>query len=48
MNISKFHDCYGCGVCAKVCSKQIIDIVLNKNGFYEPLITDNEKCTDCA
>lgn len=48
MNISKFHDCYGCGVCAKVCSKQIIDIVLNKNGFYEPLITDNEKCTDCG
>ena len=35
-NISNIHDCYGCGVCATVCAKQIISIELNGDGFYEP------------
>lgn len=48
MNISNIKDCYGCGVCAMVCSKQIIKIVLNDEGFYEPRITDVAKCTDCG
>lgn len=48
MNISNIKNCYGCGVCAKVCSKQIIKIVLNDEGFYEPRITDVAKCTDCG
>lgn len=48
MNISKIHDCYGCGVCATVCSHHIIEIKLNCNGFYEPHITTREKCTDCG
>lgn len=48
MNISNIKDCYGCGVCAKVCSKQIIKIVLNDEGFYVPRITDIVKCTDCG
>ena len=40
MNISKIHNCYGCGVCAISCTKNIISIELNDNGFYEPRISD--------
>ena len=48
MNISNIHNCYGCGVCAMTCAKKIIDIRLNNEGFYEPIITDISKCTDCG
>lgn len=47
-NISQVHDCYGCGLCATVCGKKIIEIALNKDGFYEPRITDIDKCTNCG
>ena len=47
-NISHISNCYGCGVCATVCAKGIIEIKLNKNGFYEPRITDIDKCTNCG
>lgn len=46
-NISEMNSCYGCGVCSKVCPQQIIDIRLNKNGFYSPYITNMDKCTSC-
>lgn len=48
MNISGIHNCYGCGVCAIACTKNIIDIVLNEDGFYEPHITDASQCTNCS
>ena len=48
MNIANIQDCYGCGVCATVCSRNIIEIALNADGFYEPRITDEGKCTDCG
>lgn len=48
MNISNIKDCFGCGVCATVCARHIIDIRLNADGFYEPQITDTAKCTDCG
>lgn len=47
-NISHIRNCYGCGVCATVCAKKIIEITLNKDGFYEPKITDKDKCTNCG
>lgn len=47
-NISHVHNCYGCGLCATMCAKRIIEIKLNKDGFYEPLIIDSAKCTDCG
>lgn len=47
-NISEIHDCYGCGVCATICAKNVISIELNKNGFYEPRITDADLCTQCG
>ena len=47
-NISKIHDCYGCGVCATACGRKIIEIGLNAEGFYEPHVTDPNKCTNCG
>lgn len=48
MNIANIKNCYGCGVCSIVCHKQIINIALNAEGFYEPKIIDPTKCTDCS
>ena len=48
LNISDIRNCYGCGVCAKACPVNIIDLHLNREGFYEPFITDNDKCIHCG
>lgn len=48
MNIKNIHDCFGCGVCAIACGRRIIDIRINASGFYEPRITEPEKCTNCG
>lgn len=48
VNVSLVTNCYGCGVCSIVCSKKIIIIKLNVDGFYEPQIEDEAKCTDCG
>ena len=47
-NIGLVHDCYGCGVCATACGRKIIEINLNDDGFYEPHITDESRCTNCG
>lgn len=47
-NISDIHNCYGCGVCTKVCPVHIIDLHLNKEGFYEPFIAEEDKCIHCG
>ena len=47
-NVSYIKNCYGCGVCSKSCTKKIIDIRLNSDGFYEPYITDESKCNECG
>lgn len=47
-NIGEVHNCYGCGVCATACGRKIIEIVQNADGFYEPRITDESKCTHCG
>lgn len=47
-SISRIHDCYGCGVCAASCAKKIISIELNRDGFYEPRISDETQCTHCG
>lgn len=47
-NISHIHDCFGCGVCAASCAKKIISIELNRDGFYEPRITDESQCSHCG
>ena len=47
-NVSNIHNCYGCGVCTASCGKKIINICLNRDGFYEPYIEDQNKCTECG
>lgn len=47
-NISGIESCYGCGVCAMACGKKIIDIKVDKEGFYSPYITDESKCVNCG
>lgn len=47
-NISDIHNCYGCGVCSMPCPVHIIDLHLNSEGFYEPYLTDADKCIHCG
>lgn len=47
-SISNIKDCYGCGVCAAVCPKDVIIIALNENGFYEPNISNPDRCINCG
>lgn len=47
-NVSKIHDCYGCGLCSASCGKKVISIELNRDGFYEPRINEPDKCTNCG
>lgn len=47
-NVSTIHNCFGCGVCAASCGKKIISIELNRDGFYEPRITEESQCTHCG
>lgn len=48
MNISNNQNCYGCGVCSAACPKKIINIRLNKDGFYKPWIEDKKGCIECG
>ena len=40
--------CYGCGVCVKACNKQVLDIQLNSDGFFEPVAINVGNCTGCG
>ena len=43
--------CKGCGLCARACPKQILEISkakLNAKGYHPAVITDQEKCIACA
>lgn len=35
-------------MCALACRKKIIEIRLDEDGFYAPIITDNTQCTNCG
>ena len=47
-NISTIENCYGCGVCAAVCPKDIIHVRHNADGFYQPYIDEIEMCINCS
>ena len=47
-NILKFKNCYGCGVCVIACPKNIINLELNKDGFYSPSIQNPADCIECG
>ena len=46
--VNYIQECYGCGLCAVSCARQIIEIKLNKEGFYTPVIHSIDKCIDCG
>lgn len=46
-NVAEISGCYGCGICSTVCPRDIIDIRLNPDGFYEPRISSLDKCVHC-
>lgn len=48
INVSEIHNCFGCGVCTISCPKAIIDIRLDRNGFYGPVITNDDACIKCG
>lgn len=50
MNIldsSAVRNCTSCGACGAVCPKDAIKIVLDKEGFYRPIV-DDATCIDCS
>lgn len=47
-NVIKLGDCYGCGVCVIACPRNIINLELNKDGFYSPSIHNLTDCIECG
>ena len=45
-NVSKFSNCYACGVCAITCPVNAISSIL-KDGFYH-ISVDKSVCIDCG
>ena len=46
-NIFTLDHCYGCGVCSVACPKKTITMHVNKEGFYSPIVDDNN-CIECG
>ena len=47
-SVSYIKNCYGCGVCTIVCPNQILRLELNKEGFYQPVLSSTKACTHCG
>lgn len=47
-SINKLNHCYSCSLCTCICPKQIIHMELNKNGFYQPVVTEEKDCLQCG
>lgn len=41
-------DCCGCEACAQVCPKNIIVMSQDSEGFYYPVITNEDNCINCG
>lgn len=48
MNILKNNGlCCGCGICKIICPRDAIEMKLDSQGFYNPVL-ENKKCTNCS
>ena len=41
------EECCGCGACEAVCPKKLIQMQINKEGFFYPYISDSNSCINC-
>ena len=46
-SVREICDCYGCGVCAVVCSRHAVKLEQNAKGFYVPVV-DDSLCNNCG
>ena len=46
-NISRYKNCFGCGVCSISCPVGAISIARNNDGFYEPIV-EFSACVECG
>lgn len=44
---SAIRSCTSCQICGAVCPTDAISIVIDENGFYRPVVS-NQKCIDCS
>lgn len=47
INIVKYSECTGCGLCSNICPQNAIAMVVDTEGFFHPQIT-NTKCIQCG
>lgn len=47
INKGNIHQCTSCQLCAAICPVSAINITLDSDGFYRPVVND-EKCIDCS
>ncbi len=47
-DLTIMHKCTGCAACENICPSGVINMQLNKEGFYHPYVADAEKCVSCG
>lgn len=47
-NVLGTKDCFGCGLCAAVCPKNVLRLIVNLDGFYEPSVINQDACIHCG
>lgn len=46
--INNIRNCFGCGLCSVVCNHNVIDMLQNEDGFFQPSVINLDKCVDCG
>lgn len=47
MIIDDLQMCTGCGGCVAVCPSKCLQLQLNKDGFYRPVLSNHQSCINC-
>ncbi len=45
--LAGLEQCTGCSACSSTCPKECISMIMNREGFYYPVI-DHSQCTECG